>query len=101
MASPRAEEKTPLRYAIMNPLTEEAKQLELAGWPYPRHLAGRAFAVAVHADAEGADAMRHALVDWLSAMGLVQAGAMSEVARYIGYYEPYATSHHTLASSRA
>ena len=27
-----------------------AKQLELKGWTYPRHLAGRAFAVVVHGD---------------------------------------------------
>src|SRR5262245_11814228 len=27
-----------------------AKELELAGWNYPRHLAGRLFAVVVHGD---------------------------------------------------
>ena len=32
---------------------EEAKALELAGWSYPRHLAGRAFGVVVHGDAGG------------------------------------------------
>ena len=31
---------------------KKAKQLELAGWDYPRHLAGRLFAVVVHGDAE-------------------------------------------------
>src|SRR5262249_31479955 len=31
-----------------------AKRLELAGWDYPRHLAGRAFAVVVHGDTAGA-----------------------------------------------
>jgi multimeric flavodoxin WrbA len=36
----------------------KAKALELAGWPYPRHLAGRAFAIVVHGDAAGAEALR-------------------------------------------
>ena len=31
----------------------EAKAIELEGWDYPKHLAGRAFAVVVHGDAEG------------------------------------------------
>ncbi len=53
---------------------EEAKRLELAGWDYPRHLAGRAFAVVVHGDAEGADVLRRSLTDWLLDMDLVQAG---------------------------
>lgn len=74
----------------------EAKQLELEGWPYPRHLAGRAFGVVVHGDAEGADTLRRSLVDWLSDMQLVQSGAASILDRYIGYYEPYATSHEAL-----
>jgi multimeric flavodoxin WrbA len=71
----------------------KAKTLELAGWPYPRHLAGRAFAVVVHGDAEGTDALRRALTDWLLDMKLVQAGNAGTMDRYIGYYEPYATSH--------
>jgi multimeric flavodoxin WrbA len=71
----------------------KAKALELAGWPYPRHLAGRVFAVVVHGDAEGTDALRRALTDWLLDMKLVQAGNAGTMDRYIGYYEPYATSH--------
>ena len=31
----------------------KAKELELRGWPYPRHLAGRVFSVIVHGDAAG------------------------------------------------
>jgi multimeric flavodoxin WrbA len=80
---------------------EEAKRIELDGWPYPRHLAGRAFAIVVHGDAEGAEAVRHALVDWLAGMELVQAGSMAVVDRYIGYYEPYATSHEALDRDEA
>jgi multimeric flavodoxin WrbA len=75
---------------------EQAKRIELEGWSYPRHLAGRAFGVVVHGDAEGADTLRRSLVDWLSDMRLVQAGAVSILDRYIGYYEPYATSHEAL-----
>lgn len=73
-----------------------AKQIELEGWDYPRHLSGRAFGVVVHGDAEGADTLRRSLVDWLSDMHLIQAGQASILDRYIGYYEPYATSHEAL-----
>ena len=34
---------------------EKAKALEMKGWPYPRHLAGRAFSVVVHGDAAGTE----------------------------------------------
>jgi multimeric flavodoxin WrbA len=73
-----------------------AKQIELAGWNYPRHLAGRAFAVVVHGDAAGVETQRRSLVDWLSDLGLVQAGHAAALARYVGYYGPYATSHGAL-----
>jgi len=72
---------------------QAAKELELAGWDYPRHLAGRAFSVVAHGDAEGPESLRRALVDWLRDIGLVQAGAKGVVQTVIGYYEPYATSH--------
>ena len=75
---------------------ERAKQIELKGWNYPRHLEGRVFGVIVHGDAEGADTLRHSLTDWLSDMKLVQAAGASVLDRYIGYYEPYATSHEAL-----
>jgi multimeric flavodoxin WrbA len=73
-----------------------AKALELEGWSYPRHLAGRAFAVVVHGDAAGVDTLRRSLVDWLSDMELIQAGRAAALDRYIGYYQPYATSHEAL-----
>jgi multimeric flavodoxin WrbA len=73
-----------------------AKALELAGWDYPKHLAGRAFALVVHGDAEGVDGVRRGLFDWLSALQLVPAGASGVVGRYVGFYEPYATSHRAL-----
>jgi len=75
---------------------EEAKRLELAGWDYPKHLAGRAYGVVVHGDVAGIEGARRALCDWLDWMGLVECGAMSRVDRFIGYYEPYATSHASL-----
>jgi multimeric flavodoxin WrbA len=34
--------------------------------------------------------------DWLDWMGLIDAGFQSRLDRYIGYYEPYATSHEAL-----
>jgi len=79
----------------------KAKALELSGWSYPRHLAGRLFAVIVHGDAEGAETLRRSLVDWLTDMELVQAAASAVVDRYVGYYEPYATSHEALDRDRS
>jgi multimeric flavodoxin WrbA len=80
---------------------QRAKQLELDGWDYPQHLAGRAFALVVHGDSEGTQSVRHALADWLLGMGLVDAGARSQLDRYVGYYEPYATSHDALDADAA
>ncbi len=74
----------------------EAKALELDGWPYPKHLAGRAYGVVVHGDVAGIEGLRRSLTDWLDWMGLVRAGAKAAFDRYIGYYEPYATSHDAL-----
>jgi multimeric flavodoxin WrbA len=75
---------------------ELAKKLELDGWPYPRHLAGRVFSLVVHGDAEGADTLRRSLTDWLTDMDLMPASPSAAIDRYIGYYEPYATSHRAL-----
>jgi multimeric flavodoxin WrbA len=74
----------------------KAKALELAGWPYPKHLAGRCYGVVVHGDVAGIEGVRRALSDWLDWMGLIDAGAVSRLDRFIGYYEPYATSHEAL-----
>ena len=80
---------------------EEAKALELKGWPYPRHLAGRHFGIVVHGDSVGAETLRRSLVDWLTSMSLISAGGMAEADGYIGYMEPYATSHHALDEDEA
>jgi multimeric flavodoxin WrbA len=80
---------------------EQAKELELAGWSYPRHLAGRVFAVVVHGDAAGAETLRRSLSDWLCDMKLVPAMRQGGIDRYIGYYEPYATSHKALDQDMA
>lgn len=77
-----------------NPM--RAKELELKGWHYPRHLAGRVFSVVVHGDAAGVENLRRILTDWLTDIGLVPAGQSALVGSYIGYYEPYATSHDDL-----
>jgi len=55
-----------------------------------------AFAVVVHGDTEGAEVLRRALCDWLSDLHLVPSGRAAQIDRYIGYYEPYATSHEAL-----
>ena len=74
----------------------KAKELELAGWSYPQHLAGRAYGLIVHGDVAGIEGSRRGLSDWLDWMGFIDAGAQARLDRYIGYYEPYATSHDTL-----
>ena len=79
----------------------EAKALELAGWPYPRHLAGRIFSVVVHGDTVGAETLRRSLSDWASDLHMVSAGAKGELDGYIGYFEPYATSHEALDDDTA
>ena len=79
----------------------KAKALELAGWHYPRHLAGRRFAVVVHGDTVGAETLRRSLTDWLEDMHLVRAHYAATIDRYIGWYEPYATSHFALDEDRA
>lgn len=79
---------------------KKAKALEMRGWPFPRHLAGRVFTVVSHGDAAGAESVRRDLTDWLRDMHLVEAGN-SSIDRYIGYYEPYATSHDALDRDRA
>lgn len=75
---------------------EKAKALELGGWHYPKHLAGRTYGVVVHGDVAGIEGTRRALCDWLDWMGLVDAGAQSRLDRYIGYYDSYARSHESL-----
>jgi hypothetical protein len=87
----------PTSTAGKNP--EKAKALELAGWPYPRHLAGRAFAVVAHGDSQGHEDLRRSLAQWLTDIGLSQAGDSAGFDTLIGYYEPYATSHDKLDGS--
>ncbi len=74
----------------------EAKAIEMKGWAYPKHLAGRIFSVMVHGDSAGSESLRRNLHDWLTDMDLVPAGHAAVFDRYIGYYEPYATSHEAL-----
>jgi multimeric flavodoxin WrbA len=73
-----------------------AKEIELNGWAYPRHLAGRGFAVTAHGDAAGPETVRRELTEWLSDIGLIQAGPGAAFDAWIGYYRPYATSHEEL-----
>lgn len=80
---------------------EKARALERAGWHYPKHLAGRAYAVVVHGDVAGIEGTRRALSDWLDWMGLVDAGPKARLDRFIGYYGPYADSHAALDGDTA
>jgi hypothetical protein len=58
------------------------------------------YGVVVHGDVAGVEAHRRNLTDWLDWMGLIPAGAMATLDRYIGYYEPYYTSHDTLDADK-
>jgi multimeric flavodoxin WrbA len=80
---------------------QRAKELELKGWHYPRHLSGRLFAIVVHGDAAGVEDLRRILTDWLTDMGLVPAGQSALAGSYTGYYRPYATSHYDLDEDTA
>ena len=73
-----------------------AKALEMKGWDYPKHLAGRVYGVVVHGDVAGIEGSRRSLCDWLDWIGFIDAGAAARLDRFIGYYEPYATSHEAL-----
>jgi len=78
-----------------------AKQIELRGWAFPKHLAGRAFGVVCHGDSAGPENLRRSLVDWLTDLGMVQAGPLAAIDTWIGWYEPYATSHDDLDRDRS
>ena len=80
---------------------EEAKELELAGWDYPKHLSGRTYGLVVHGDVAGIEGVRRGLSDWLDWMGMIDAGAMARLDRFIGYYESYAESHKVLDEDAA
>jgi multimeric flavodoxin WrbA len=79
----------------------EAKELEMKGWDYPRHLKGRLFATVVHGDTEGVENVRRAISDWLRSIHMESAGASAEIDRYIGYWKPYATNHLELDADEA
>jgi multimeric flavodoxin WrbA len=72
---------------------EKAKEVELKGWSYPKHLAGRVYGLVVHGDVAGIEGVRRGLSDWLDWMGLIDAGAKARLDRFVGYYESYAKSH--------
>jgi multimeric flavodoxin WrbA len=79
----------------------KAKEIELKGWSYPKHLAGRVYGVVAHGDTADVEAVSGGIAGWLDWIGLIPAGAQSQVERYIGYYEPYATSHEALDKDEA
>lgn len=80
---------------------KKAKEIELTGWDYPKHLAGRAYGLFVHGDVAGIEGLRRELSDWLDWMGLIDAGPSARLDRYIGYYESYAESHDVLDKDEA
>jgi hypothetical protein len=57
--------------------------------------------VVVHGDSAGAENLRRSLSDWLNDMHVVEAAGAACFDRYIGYFEPYATSHDALDQDAA
>lgn len=80
---------------------QEAKAIEEKGWDFPKHLEGRAYGVVVHGDVAGIEGVRRSLSDWLDWMGLIDAGSLARLDRYVGYYEPYYNSHDALDADKA
>jgi multimeric flavodoxin WrbA len=80
---------------------QKAKEIELRGWGYPRHLGGRLFSVVVHGDATGVETLRRVLAEWLTDIGMIPAGRKATIGSYVGYYRPYATSHEDLDEDSA
>ena len=71
---------------------EKAKKIELEGWDYPKHLAGRVYGLIVHGDVAGIETSRRALSDWLDWMGLIGRSPSRPVAiSSIPYYQPNQT----------
>ncbi len=70
-----------------------AKDLEMKGWNYPRHLAGRVFSVIAHGDVAGTENLRRILTDWLMDLGLIPAGRRAQIDALIGYGGTYAENH--------
>lgn len=79
----------------------KAKEIEMKGWDYPRHLEGRVFSVFTHGDTTGVDEVKNALTNWLTEMMLIPSSIYGQLGRYIGYYGPYATSHDAFDSDHA
>ncbi|HEX3944782.1 MAG TPA: flavodoxin family protein [Rhizomicrobium sp.] len=79
----------------------KAKAIELKGWNYPKHLAGRVYGLVVHGDVADANTVREGLAGWLDWSGFISAGTEAQVDRFIGYFEPYATSHEALDKDEA
>jgi multimeric flavodoxin WrbA len=75
---------------------EVAKEIEMKGWDYPRHLQGRVYSVVVHGDTVGVDDHKNALTSWLNEMMLIPSGTYGMLGRYIGYFGTYAESHNEL-----
>jgi hypothetical protein len=73
----------------------------MAGWDFPKHLAGRAYGLVVHGDVAGIAGSHRALSEWLDWMGFIDSGALSRLDRYIGYFEPYASNHEALDKDQA
>ena len=79
---------------------DESEGDRARGWPYPKHLAGRVYGLIVHGDVAGIEYGR-ALCRLARLDGAYRRRAKARLDRFIGYYEPYATSHEALDKDKA
>ena len=49
-----------------------------------------------HGDAAGPENLRRMLTDWLNDMEMIPAGPTALMDTWVGWYQPYATSHQDL-----
>ena len=112
MPSPKLDEQTfkrrfldQFRDPAFAPLEAELRRIAEAAWDGYSHSRKSPARPPVRGDrawrCRGAEAARRSLSDWLKSMSLLPAGPRAEVDRYIGYFEPYATSHDALDADLA
>jgi len=80
----------------LQPELEKIFETAWDGYENSRKAPRTAFAVVVHGDSAGPENLRRMLADWLTDMGLIQAGPLAVLDTWIGWYKPYATSHEEL-----
>ena len=80
---------------------QKAKEIEMKGWDYPRHLAGRAFAVVVHGDAAGTETLRRSCPTGWRTWAWSRPATPPSSTAISATTSPMPTSHDALDRDRA